>query len=145
MAILNKIRQRSLFLILIIGLALFSFVLSGLFDSNNNSSLFGGSQDVVATVNDTDINREEFMNRVELMQRQLGPNASSTQAMNNVYDQMVRKAVMDAQFEKLGLNVEQDQMRDLLKNSFSSFPEFNNEAGIFDEAKLNEFIANLKT
>ena len=30
MAILNKIRQRSLFLILIIGLALFSFVLSGL-------------------------------------------------------------------------------------------------------------------
>jgi len=144
MAILNKIRQRSLFLILIIGLALFSFVLSGLFDSNNNSSLFGGSQDVVATVNDTDINREEFMNRVELMQRQLGPNASSTQAMNNVYDQMVRKAVMDAQFENLGLNVEQDQMRDLLKNSFSSFPEFNNEAGIFDEAKLNEFIANLK-
>ena len=143
MAILNKIRQRSLFLILIIGLALFSFVLSGLFKSNNNSSLFG-SQDVVATVNDTDINREEFMGRVELMQRQMGPNASSTQAMNNVYDQMVRKAVMDAQFEELGLNVEQDQMRDLLKNGFSSFPEFNNEAGIFDEAKLNEFIANLK-
>jgi len=144
MAILNKIRQRSLFLILIIGLALFSFVLSGLFDSNSNGSLFGDSQEIVATVNDTDIKREEFMNRVELMQRQMGPNASPTQAMNNVYDQMIRKAVMDAQFEKLGLNVEQDQMRELLKNSFSSFPEFNNEDGIFDEAKLNEFIANLK-
>ena len=144
MAILNKIRQRSLFLILIIGLALFSFVLSGLFDTNNSGSLFGGPQDIVATVNGKDINREEFMNRVEMMQRQLGPNATSTQAMNNVYDQEIRKVVLETQIEDLGLNVEQDHMRDLIKTSFSSFPEFNNEAGIFDEAKLNEFIANLK-
>ncbi len=143
MAILNKIRQRSLFLILIIGLALFSFVLSGLFDGSGNNSLFG-SQDIVATVNGKDIYREEFMNRVEAMQRQLGPNATSTQAMNNVYDQVVRLKILETQFRNLGLNVEQDQMRDLLKTSFSSFPEFNNEAGIFDEAKLNEFIANLK-
>jgi peptidyl-prolyl cis-trans isomerase D len=143
MAILNKIRQRSLFLILIIGLALFSFVLSGLFDGSGNNSLFG-SQDIVATINGKDINREEFMNQVEVMQRQLGPNATSTQAMNNVYDQVVRRTLLESQFEKLGLNVEQDHMRDLLKASFSSFPEFNNEAGLFDEAKLNEFIANLK-
>ena len=144
MAILNKIRQRSLFLILIIGLALFAFVLSGLFDTSGSGSLFGGPQDIVATVNGKDINREEFMNRVEVMQRQLGPNATSTQAMNNVYDQIVRLKVLETQFEDLGLDVEKDQMRDLLKASFSSFPEFNNEAGIFDEAKLNEFIANLK-
>jgi len=31
-----------------------------------------------------------------------------------------------------------------LRNSFSSYPEFTNEAGIFDENRLNEFIANLK-
>lgn len=144
MAILNKIRQRSLFLILIIGLALFAFVLSGLFDTSGSGSLFGGPQDIVATVNGKDINREEFMSRVEVMQRQLGPNATSTQAMNNVYDQLIRLKVLETQFEDLGLDVGQDQMRDLLKASFSSFPEFNNEAGIFDEAKLNEFIANLK-
>lgn len=144
MAILNKIRQRSLFLILIIGLALFAFVLSGLFDTSGSGSLFGGPQDIVATVNGKDINREEFMSRVEVMQRQLGPNATSTQAMNNVYDQLIRLKVLETQFEDLGLDVGQDQMRDLLKASFSGFPEFNNEAGIFDEAKLNEFIANLK-
>lgn len=142
MAILHKIRQRSLFLILIIGLALFSFVLSDLV--GKGTPLFGGPQDIVITVNGKDIHREEFMSRVEAMQRQMGPNASATQAMNNVYDQMLRQAVMEAQYEELGLMVEQDEMRDLLKNSFSSFPEFNNEAGIFDEAKLNEFIANLK-
>ena len=141
MAVLNKIRQRSLFLILIIALALFSFVLSDLF---KNSSAFTGSQDIVATINGQDVNRVDFMNKVELAQRQLGPNGTSTQAMNRVWDLEVRKAIMKTQFDELGLTVEKDQMRDLLKNSFSSFPEFLNEAGVFDENKLNEFIANLK-
>ncbi|WP_435413630.1 peptidylprolyl isomerase [Psychroserpens mesophilus] len=142
MAVLNKIRQRSLFLILIIALALFSFVLTDLF--RNSDALFGGSQDVVATVNGTNINRTDFMNRVEQMQNQMGPNSSSTQAMNRVYDQEVRKAIMASQFENLGLSVEQDQMKDLLKQSFSSYPEFQNEAGVFDENKLTEFVNNLK-
>ena len=101
MAVLNKIRQRSLFLILIIALALFSFVLTDLF--KNSDALFGGSQDVVATVNGSNINRTDFMNRVEQMQNQLGPNSTSTQAMNRVYDQEVRKAIMASQFENLGL------------------------------------------
>ena len=142
MAVLNKIRQRSLFLILIIALALFSFVLTDLF--RNSDALFGGSQDVVATVNGANINRTDFMNRVEQMQNQLGPNATSTQAMSRVYDQEVRKAIMASQFENLGLSVEQDQMKDLLKQSFSSYPELQNEAGIFDENKLTEFVNNLK-
>ena len=142
MAVLNKIRQRSLFLILIIALALFSFVLTDLF--KNSDALFGGSQDIVATVNGKNINRIEFMNRVETIQRQMGPNASSTQAMNRVYDQEVRRAIMNTQFEELGLSVEQDQMKDLLKQNFASYTEFQNEAGLFDENKLTEFVANLK-
>ena len=142
MAVLNKIRQRSLFLILIIALALFSFVLTDLF--KNSDALFGGSQDVVATVNGKTINRVDFMSRVENMQRQLGPNATSTVAMNRVYDQEVRRAVMNTQFEELGLSVEQDQMKDLLKQNFSAYPEFQNEAGLFDENKLTQFVANLK-
>ncbi|MGS2725238.1 peptidylprolyl isomerase [Psychroserpens sp. BH13MA-6] len=143
MAVLNKIRQRSLFLILIIALALFSFVLTDLF--KNSDALFGGAQDVVATVNGQNINRIEFMNRVENMQRQMGPNATSTQVMERVYDQEVRRAVMKTQFEELGLTVEKDQMKDLLEQSFASYPEFQNEAGLFDENKLTEFVANLKS
>ncbi len=142
MAVLNKIRQRSLFLILIIALALFSFVLTDLF--KNSDALFGGSQDVVATVNGENINRESFMNRVEQMQSQLGPNSTSTQAMNRVYDQEVRRAIMKSQFENLGITVEGDQMKDLLKQTFSSYTEFQNEAGVFDENKLSEFVNNLK-
>jgi len=142
MAILNKIRQRSLFLILVIALALFSFVLADLF--KNSSGFSSKSQNVVATINGVDIDRDEFMNRVENAQRQYGNSMSSTQAMNTVWDQEVRKAVFEAQYEELGLTVERDYIRNLLSQSLGGFEEFKNDAGAFDENKLNEFIANLK-
>ncbi|WP_435134343.1 peptidylprolyl isomerase [Formosa sp. A9] len=142
MAVLNKIRQRSLFLILIIALALFSFVLSGLFQ--NSGALSAKAQNVVATINGKEISREDFLRKVEFAQRQMGPSVTSTQAMNRVWEQEVRQAVMESQYEKLGFSVERDQMRDLLKTNLASSPEFQNEAGMFDENKLNEYIANIK-
>jgi peptidyl-prolyl cis-trans isomerase D len=142
MAILNSIRQRGLFLVIVIAMALFSFVLADLF--KNSSGFSGKSQDVIATINGEDIKREDFMNKVEAAQRQLGGQGTSTQAMNRVWDQEIRKAVMESQFDALGLVIERDQMRDLLKQSLASFEEFKNAEGIFDENKLNEFIANLK-
>ncbi len=142
MAVLNKIRQRSLFLIIIIALALFSFVLSDLF--RNSDALTAKSQNVVATINGEDITREDFMQKVEATQRQLGPSATTTQAMNRVWDQEVRSAVMNTQFETLGITVEKDQMRDLLRTNLANNPNFQNEAGLFDNNKLTEYIANLK-
>ncbi|GAA3609070.1 SurA N-terminal domain-containing protein [Flavivirga amylovorans] len=142
MAVLNKIRQRSLFLIIIIALALFSFVLADLF--KNSDALASKSQNIVATINGKDITREDFMQKVEAAQRQAGPNATNTQVMNRVWDQEVRRAVMQTQYDELGISVEKDQMRDLLKTSLATSPEFLNEAGLFDENKLNEYIANLK-
>ncbi|MFD0991561.1 peptidylprolyl isomerase [Mariniflexile jejuense] len=142
MAVLNKIRQRSLFLIVIIALALFSFVLADLFKSG--SSFSAKSQNIVATVNGKDITREDFMQKVEAMQRQAGPNATSTQVINQVFEQEVRQAIMENQFEKLGISIEKDQMRDLLRTALATSPEFLNAAGLFDENKLNEYIANLK-
>ena len=142
MAVLNKIRQRSLFLIIVIALALFSFVLADLFKNGNAFS--AKSQNIVATINGKDITREDFLQKVEAAQRQAGPNATNSQVMNQVWEQEVRKAIMENQYEKLGISIEKDQMRDLLKTALATSPEFLNEAGIFDEYKLNEYIANLK-
>ena len=102
------------------------------------------SQDVIATVNGKDIDREAFMNKVETAQRNSGGRGTSTQAMNRIWDQEIRNAIMESQYNALGLVIERDQMRDLLKLSLSSFEEFKNSDGIYDENKLNEFIANLK-
>ncbi|WP_242131464.1 SurA N-terminal domain-containing protein [Aestuariivivens marinum] len=142
MAVLNKIRQRSLFLILIIALALFSFVLADLF--KNSDALTSKSQNIVATINGKDITREDFVQKVEVAQRNAGPSATNTQIANRIWDQEVRKAIMESQYEELGISVEQDKMRDLIKASLATNPQFLNEAGLFDENKLNEFIANLK-
>ncbi|MFB9051496.1 SurA N-terminal domain-containing protein [Formosa undariae] len=142
MAVLNKIRQRSLFLILIIALALFSFVLSGLFQ--NGDALANKSQSVVATINGKEISREDFLRKVEFAQRQMGQGVTNTQAMNTVWNQELRQAVMESQYNSLGFTVERDQMRNLLKTNLAGSPEFQNEAGLFDENKLNEYIATLK-
>ncbi|SDS17241.1 peptidylprolyl isomerase [Winogradskyella sediminis] len=142
MAVLNKIRQRSLVLILVIALALFSFVIGDLF--KNSDALTGESQDVVATINGTDINRTEFQQKVKNYQDRAGGRQTSTQSMNAIYNQEVRKIVLQSEFEELGLSVEKDEMRDLLKTSFSSYPEFQDANGNFDVNRLNAFIANLK-
>ncbi|MFK2818517.1 peptidylprolyl isomerase [Flavobacteriaceae sp. LMIT009] len=142
MAILNKIRQRSLFLILIIAMALFSFVLADLF--KNSDGFSSKAQNVIATINGEDIERDEFMTKVENTQRQFGASMTSTQAMNRVWDQEVNATILSEQYDELGISVERDQMRDLLKLGLQSFEEFKNEDGIYDENKLNEFIANLR-
>ncbi len=141
MAILNKIRQRSLILILVIALALFAFVIQGVID---NPNAFSNSQGVVATVNGTDIDVTDFQKKVKNYQDGVGGNISSTQAKNAIYNQEVRKIILDAEYEALGLSVEKDEMRDLLKNSFQSNPEFQDENGNFDVNRLNAFISNLK-
>ena len=75
MAVLNKIRQRSLFLIIVIALALFSFVLADLF--KNSGALTSTDLNVLATINGNDLSREEFLLQVDGVQRELGLTASS--------------------------------------------------------------------
>ncbi|AUC82446.1 peptidylprolyl isomerase [Lacinutrix sp. Bg11-31] len=139
MAILNKIRQKTVVLILVIALALFAFILSSLFD--NKDALFNKSPDVVATINGKDISRQAFMAQVEARNN---PNATQSQIMNQVYEAEVRKSVMESQFNELGLTVGREQMRDLLKTTYASSPQFLNADGIFDESLLNQYILDLK-
>jgi parvulin-like peptidyl-prolyl isomerase len=141
MAILNKIRQRSLILILVIALALFAFVIQGVID---NPNAFSDSQGVVATVNGVDIDRNDFQQKVKNYQDRAGGRITSTQAINAIYNQELRKIIMDNEYEALGLSVEKDEMRELLKNSFQSYPEFQDDNGNFDVNRLNAFISNLK-
>ena len=142
MAVLNKIRQQSLVLILVIAMALFAFILSGLFDGS--ASFSNKSENVIASINGTDLTRNNFMQKVEAMQRQLGPNGTNTQAMNRVWDSELRTAIMEEQYQELGITVGKDQMRDILRNALQTNANFQNVDGIYDEAKLNEYIANLK-
>ncbi len=145
MAILENIRKRTTILILIIGLALFAFVISGVFTSGS----FGSGSKVgstVAEINGNEISIDAFRQKVEVATRRQGPTSSSMQLVDQVWNQEVRNSILGQQFEDLGIDIEQDQIMNYIKNipSYSQSPQFLNESGVFDENKFREFIADMK-
>ena len=142
MAVLNQIRERSLFLVLIIAMALFSFVFADVI--NKGGGAFPGDQNVIATVNGIEMEREDFMRKVENLERQNKASRSNVQSMNTIWDVELRRLILASELDQLGITVEKNLMRDLLKNNLLSFDEFKNSEGEFDQRKLNEFISNLK-
>ncbi len=145
MAILENIRKRTTILILIIGLALFAFVISGVFTSGSFGS--GGKVgSTVAEINGNEISIDAFRQKVEAATRRQGPTASSMQLVDQVWNQEVRNSILGQQFEDLGIDIEQDQIMNYIKNipSYSESPQFLNESGVFEENKFREFIADMK-
>ena len=63
MAILSKIRERTVFLIVIIALALFAFVLTDLF--RNGGFTADKASSSVGVIGDEEISREQFASQVE--------------------------------------------------------------------------------
>ncbi|MFT5249997.1 MAG: peptidyl-prolyl cis-trans isomerase D [bacterium] len=141
MAVLNNIRKHGIFLIIIIALALFSFVLSGVIGDGNTPTK---GESTVATINGVDLPREDFMKKVEAVQRSMGPNSPTNQAMNIVWDRELRRVVLEEQYESLGLTAEKAQISNSLKASLATNPAFQNEIGEFSELKMQEYIASVK-
>ncbi|WP_298368168.1 peptidylprolyl isomerase [uncultured Lutibacter sp.] len=143
MAILSKIRDRSMFLILIVGLALFAFVL----DPSSIQQFFSTSKiNAIGEVNGEEIDREEFARQVENYRSQNGGRVSQMQAVNAVWTGMVGEKVFQDQLEKAGIVVGEKDIWDAMVslNEIQNSPLFKNEAGLFDEEKLKEYIANMK-
>ncbi len=143
MAVLENIRKRTTVLILIIGLALFAFVISGVFTSSN----FGGEKvgSSVAEINGEDISIDEFRQEVETASRRMGPTTSSMQVVNQVWENKVRKTILGEQFEELGIGIEQDQIVDFLRTTgYAQNPEFQNENGQFDANRFKQTVADWK-
>jgi len=144
MAILENIRKRTTILILIIGLALFAFVISGVFTSGS----LGGGEKVgssVAEINGNEISIDDFRQKVEVASRRMGPTTTSLQIMNQVWDREVRNSILSEQFEDLGIGIEQDQIVDFLKTTgYAQNPEFQNEDGIFDPNRFRQTVMDWK-
>lgn len=141
MAVLSKIRQRSFFLIIIIALALFSFVLADVIQSGT----FSSDANNVGSVNGTDIDAQEFMQNVAMIEKQ-GQGTTSTQALNSAWEQEVRRIILSEEFDKLGLKIGGEQLINIIKQNpnLAQNPEFLNAAGLFDENKLKEFLKGIK-
>ena len=142
MAILGKIRERSIFLILVIGMALFAFVISGVIDGNSQNT---GLSEPVGIVNDEKIESDFFRQMVEQTQRTY--NFSTIKSLNLVWDQTLRNTIFKQEFEKLGIDAGKDQLEQIISSddNLINNPNFQNESGFFDFQIFSDYIAQLKT
>lgn len=144
MAILENIRKRTTVLILIIGLALFAFVISDVLTRGGMGGAKVGS--AVGEVNGESISIDAFRQKMELTSGRFGNQATSTQIVNSVWEQEIRNTLLNQQFEELGLDIEEDQVMELIRTnpSFTQNPQFLDENGFFDETAFRNFIADLR-
>ena len=138
MAILGKIRERSIFLIFIIGMALLAFVFTGIFDGNSSAS-----QDPVLLVGDEEIGIDEFSRQVDFAERSY--RMTTMQAVNFAFEQSTNAKAFEQTFDALGLSVGKNHIEQFLKNdpNFSSDPQFQGEDGSFDPERFTDFILDL--
>lgn len=142
MAVLGKIRQQSVFLIVIIAMALFAFVFMDVIDGGGFTS--NKEQNTIATINGNDISRVDFVRKVENALRNMGANATNLQASNAVWNNELRAVLLNEQIENLGLQLSDEQLQTILSQNLSGNPTFSNQAGIFDPFKLQEYLADVK-
>jgi peptidyl-prolyl cis-trans isomerase D len=140
MAVLGNLRKNSFVLISVIGMALFAFVIAGVFDGKGYSS-----QEPIGLVDDEKISIEEFRNQVDFLETSY--NLSGMMAVNNVWDQTVRNSVLNKQFDLSGVSSGRDHIEFILAQNptYNSDPRFLNDAGIFEIEKFVDLIVELKT
>lgn len=141
MAILGQIRKRSFFLILVIGMALFAFVISGVFTSNGGF----GSNKPIGEINGEEIDFEMFNSMVEQAQVVYGLN--TIKAVNLAWEQGLQNQILTQELEKLGIDAGKNQLEQIISQdqSIASNPIFQNEIGLFDFNLFSNYITQLKS
>ena len=132
-----------MFLIIIIGLALFAFVL----DPSTLEDFFNSSKvNEIGEVNGEAISRQEFATAVDEYKKQVGGRVSDMQATKTVWDNLIRKKIYKNQLSEAGITVGETDVWAEITNapSVKSNPQFLNEAGLFDEGKFKQFLATEK-
>ena len=137
MAILAKIRQRSALLIGVIALSLFAFVAQDLFTKGN----FTQASKDVGSVNGENILFQTFNEKVNNIEKS-GRGTSNIAAVNQVWDQEVSIALINAEIKKLGIRAGEKQIIDGLKNNqnIGGNKTFQDDKGVFSLAKLQEYF-----
>mgnify|MGYP001474010507 FL=1 len=140
MAILGQIRKKSFFLIVVIGMALFAFVISGVFVGSGVSQ-----NQTIGEVNGEKIDYETFNLLVQQTQDFYGLDLIN--AVNYAWEVGIKNTVLTQELDKLGINAGKDQLEQIVsaEPSIVSNPEFQNEIGLFEFTKFSRYINQLKS
>ena len=108
MAILGKIRSYTGALILVIGLALFAFVFTGVFDGNPNTK-----QNPIVLIENEEISMDDFSRQVDFAERNY--QMSTLEAVNLVYNQITSEKIYLMTTNNLGLNITKYHLENFLQ------------------------------
>jgi peptidyl-prolyl cis-trans isomerase D len=122
-------------------MALFAFVISGVFTSNGGFS----SNKPIGEINGEEIDFEIFNMMVEQAQTVYGLNTIN--AVNFAWNQGVKNQSLIQELDKLGIDAGKNQLEQIISSDESIVlnPLFQNEIGLFDFNKFSNYIAQLKT
>ena len=139
MAVLGNLRKNSFVLIAVIGMALFAFVIAGVFDGSGFQS-----QEPIGIVNGEELSVTDFRNQIDILKKSY--NFNDLQALTTAWDETVRSKLLSQQIDELGIGSSRDHLEFFLSQSpsFNSDERFLNDAGIFDVNKFSNFIAEIK-
>lgn len=156
MAILEKLRVRAgLLLAIVIGLALLAFVLSDFLDSSG--SLFTRSKYEIAEVSGKSVpytDYETLVNELEEIQKlQSGETSLDEETMDQIrnvtWENMIQDMLLEKQYEKLGIEVPKDELRDLImgENPHPAIAQLftDQQTGIFNRQAFNAFMQRINT
>ncbi len=151
--------SKSFFLKLLVGIIILPFVFWGMGDVFR-----GGNQNVIASVDSKKISTQEFINyinRLNLNEEQV-KNLSKTDLIEQILSEYIGKKVMSLEIEKLGIVVNDNALRDIIKNDKTFYkdnkfsrteyekfliksgitaPQF--EANIVEQEKRRQFLSSL--
>ncbi|MCM1348593.1 MAG: SurA N-terminal domain-containing protein [Firmicutes bacterium] len=119
MATLEKIRSKSVLLLIIIGAALLAFIIGDFF--NSSRTLFG-SGTTVAKVDGTSIDFQQFQNQMEAASQQAqaqGQKVDQAVLQQQVLNQMIAQTLFDEEIEALGLTVTNQELTDAMLGAHS--------------------------
>ena len=152
MATLEKIRNKAGLLVLVVGLALFAFIIGDFL--NSGSTYFRQAQEKVAEINGEVINYQDYQQRIddmsEVYKMQTGssslPEEYMTQIRQSVFDNMVQEIVLNDAAEEIGMSVCPDELFDMVQGEnisplIQQMPMFANpQTGQFDKTALLNYL-----
>lgn len=144
MATLEKIRSKSVFLIVVIGVALFAFII-GDFLTSGRSIL--GNDRVVATVGGDKIDIIDFQKRYNEAAQQMQGRANDLDhavLQQQVLEAMVQEKLINDELEKLGIEISADELTEFMVGNNASYQllQFAQQMGVASPAELYSMIKN---
>jgi len=153
MAVLQKIRNRGVLLVVVIALALVLFILGDAL--NSGQAFLNLSKQQIGEVNGEELSIQDYQTLVDDYQTVAeiqGTSTSSEDVLNQIKDQAwqqyVNNALIEKECESLGISVTDEEVLELIKNGASQLlqiPAFaNQQTGRYDYSIVQNFTTEYK-